>query len=106
MNVATLLRSNQLPADWIPGFKGNSTFRSGIQAVALQLPLWCQSSRLFLFSAGSEMPCSGRDDEIWSASKKKIRFVELPVNSSRRRGKQHELNRIAVKDFRRVALTN
>ena len=34
---------------------------------------------------------SGRDDEIWSACKKKIRFVELPVNSSRRRGKQREL---------------
>ena len=45
------------------------------------------------------MPCSGRDDEMWSASKKTIRFVELPVNSSRRRGKQRELNRIVVKNL-------
>ena len=44
------------------------------------------------------MPCRGGDDETWSACKKKIRFVELPVNG-RRSGKGHELNSIAAKDF-------
>lgn len=84
------------PAIGISSFKGNSVFRSGVESKHL----FCN----YLFgawflSAGSEMPCRGTNGETWSACKKKIRFVELPVNG-RRRGKQLQLNRIAVKHFR------
>ena len=66
-------RARGHPAIRISSFKGNSVFKSGVESKFLFCN-YSTSLELGFLSAGSEMPCRGRDDEMWSACKKKILF--------------------------------